>query len=137
METNHYQILSVPRNAPFSDIKKAYRFLVYHFHPNRNIHSERELLEINEAYRVLSDPILRNNYDKTLPDYDEFNNSTPQLKWLKDTQSTISKPVDDLKLSEAKGIRRDINNLLEYLKIAPVVYSYNSTYVSPVHILHL
>ena len=54
MKLNYYQILGVSRNASMRVIKSAYRFLVYHFHPDRNNNSEGELLKINEFYMCIN-----------------------------------------------------------------------------------
>ncbi len=136
MKNNYYQILGVKKNASFDEIKKAYRLLVFHFHPDRNINSDNELLEINEAYKVLSNMISRQKYDLSINDTDECKKVTPKLKWINDVIDRMSKPINGLSLSEAKGDKKDASNLMEYLLFCPIyeLYSYdtnpsNTTYI--------
>lgn len=70
----HYEILGVPTDAPLSDIRASYRARARLHHPDRaaagtpgEVASERpSMAQINEAYRVLSDPGRRAMYDRTL-----------------------------------------------------------------------
>jgi curved DNA-binding protein CbpA len=68
MSLNYYQVLGVSNKASLTEIRKAYRKLVFHYHPDTNKdvtdHSEFNLL--NEAYEVLSDSNLRKEYDLRL-----------------------------------------------------------------------
>jgi len=63
---DYYEILGVPRDASQEDIKKAYRRLAREYHPdvNKEPGAEERFKEINEAYRVLSDPDTRRQYDQ-------------------------------------------------------------------------
>ncbi|MCW9049170.1 MAG: J domain-containing protein [Deltaproteobacteria bacterium] len=69
MALNHYLLLGIPPEANHRHIKAAYRSLAKRFHPDRNKGSETaaELFrQVNLAYRVLSNPKLRELYDKKL-----------------------------------------------------------------------
>ncbi len=69
MALNHYRLLGIPADAGPQQIRSAYRGLAKRFHPDRNRGSETaaELFrQINNAYRVLSDPVLRKQYDTSL-----------------------------------------------------------------------
>jgi molecular chaperone DnaJ len=61
----YYEILGVPRDASDREIKNAYRVLARRLHPDicRESGAEERFKEINEAYRVLSDPGERGRYD--------------------------------------------------------------------------
>lgn len=63
---DYYKILGVPRAAPESDIKKAYRRLARKYHPDvsREPDAEARIKEVNEAYEVLKDPEKRKAYDR-------------------------------------------------------------------------
>ena len=69
MALNYYRLLGIPEDAGPRRIKSAYRSLAKRFHPDHNHGSETaaELFrQINDAYRVLSDPRLRERYDRRL-----------------------------------------------------------------------
>lgn len=60
-----YGILGIERTATQHEIKKAYRRFAFEHHPDRNEgdpSAEERLKEINEAYAVLCDPELREQY---------------------------------------------------------------------------
>lgn len=63
----HYLNLQVTEEASIEVIKGAYKYLTQKYHPDKNL-NDRERCEkiisiINEAYRVLSDPVLRKEHD--------------------------------------------------------------------------
>jgi molecular chaperone DnaJ len=62
---DYYDVLGVPRGAPDADIKRAFRKLAQQWHPDVNTEpgADERFKEINEAYRVLSDPQQRQAYD--------------------------------------------------------------------------
>lgn len=63
----HYERLGVATDAPFERIRDAYRRLAREHHPDHERSSAGlAMAAINEAYRVLSDPGRRANYDATL-----------------------------------------------------------------------
>jgi curved DNA-binding protein CbpA len=65
----YYEILGILPNASIDAIKSAYRKLVLKYHPDRNAgnkDAERRFIEINQAYEILSDATLRNQYDLSL-----------------------------------------------------------------------
>ena len=59
---NYYQILGVSYHADESEIKKAYRRLAKKYHPDSDGKNKEMFQKIAEAYRVLSDPKLRQQY---------------------------------------------------------------------------
>jgi molecular chaperone DnaJ len=62
-----YRVLGVSREATDEAIKKAYRKLVFEYHPDRNpgsTDSEAKIREINAAYEIIGDPESRRNYDR-------------------------------------------------------------------------
>jgi curved DNA-binding protein CbpA len=63
MAKNYYSILGVLPTASIEDIRGAYRNRAKELHPDYYGENSRPFLELQEAYRVLSDPIQRRNYD--------------------------------------------------------------------------
>jgi curved DNA-binding protein len=63
---DYYGILGVPKTAPEAEIKRAYRRLASQHHPDKGGDTAR-FQEIEEAYRVLSDPGSRQEYDNPRP----------------------------------------------------------------------
>ena len=60
-------MLGVDRSASGKDIKKAYRKLAQQYHPDNNPGdeaAETRFKEVSEAYDVLSDPKVREEYDQ-------------------------------------------------------------------------
>ncbi|MDH5380103.1 MAG: DnaJ domain-containing protein [Cyclobacteriaceae bacterium] len=62
---NYYRILEVDPSSTGADIKKAYYRLAQRYHPDvsRVTDSNLKFQEINDAYRILSDPYSRAIYD--------------------------------------------------------------------------
>jgi hypothetical protein len=60
---NPYKTLNIKKEATDQDIKFAYRQLSKHYHPDVNNGQSQKFMEINLAYKVLSDPIKRKLYD--------------------------------------------------------------------------
>lgn len=67
-ELTHYSELEVEETASADNIRKAYRKLVLKYHPDRSRDSSTtdRFVRIAEAYRVLSDPDRRSEYDAAL-----------------------------------------------------------------------
>ena len=67
---NLYQILGVLDTAEDIVIRAAYKALAQRYHPDKWQSNAEEatvrMREINDAYRILSDPIEKAQYDKTL-----------------------------------------------------------------------
>lgn len=64
--TDHYQTLGVDRNANPNEIKRAYRKLASQHHPDKG-GDKTKFQEIEKAYRTLSDPVARTQYDNPQP----------------------------------------------------------------------
>jgi len=58
-----YRALGVPRGATAAQIKAAHRSLAKRYHPDASAGDARRFLLVQEAYRVLSDPLLRREWD--------------------------------------------------------------------------
>lgn len=69
---DYYSILGVAKTADANEIKRAYRKLASQHHPDKGGDTAK-FQEIEEAYRVLSDPDQRNAYDHPRPQMNQFN----------------------------------------------------------------
>lgn len=68
---NYYEILEVNSRASQEVIEKAYRVLIKKYHPDlysgeKRMYAEQKVKDINEAYRILSDTFLKEQYDAEL-----------------------------------------------------------------------
>ena len=67
----HYELLGVPKDADFRQIRTAYRKTVMVIHPDRNNmdeHSTEHTKAVNIAYSTLTDPYKRIRYNLDLRD---------------------------------------------------------------------
>ena len=60
---NYYQLFSLSPSATSDELKSQYRRLSLQYHPDRGGTTE-QMSQLNEAYRVLSNPLLRREYDQ-------------------------------------------------------------------------
>lgn len=75
MTNDYYEILGLQKGATKEEIKKAYRKMAMKYHPDRNQDSpeaEEKFKAIKEAYEILSDDRLRDNYDRYGKDGNPF-----------------------------------------------------------------
>lgn len=80
---NYYHILGLSNTATQVEVKTAYRKLALRYHPDKNggsSYAEERFKQINEAYRVLSDPRRKARHDWAL-EYENFQQTQPQAAW--------------------------------------------------------
>lgn len=65
----HYDVIGVTPDAPLQDIRKAYLTKARELHPDVNSTDQdasEKFVDLQLAYQILSNPLRRSNYDKTL-----------------------------------------------------------------------
>jgi hypothetical protein len=70
-ENDYYELLGVSRVADPAEIKKTFRKKVIEVHPDTGDQisdSGREFINLQTAYQILSEPFLRQQYNKNLHD---------------------------------------------------------------------
>ena len=101
---NCYELLGVSSSANNAELRKAFRQLSKRLHPDTTSlprdEATRQFQNVCEAYDLLSDPVLRANYDLFL---EQENNLISQKKesYLRNTQ-----PVQ---FSKSIGVRRPLS----------------------------
>ena len=79
MTRSFYVVLGVPPTENPSGIRRAFRELALRYHPDRaGAQSTPYFQELVNAYRVLSDPLLRASYDEGLERAGEREQSAPE-----------------------------------------------------------
>ena len=131
---NYYKILGVSAKATTKEIKDAYRKLVIKYHPDisRKKETGEMLKEVNEAYTILSNPELREKYDKNykieLKNYDNEENGDEFSikKAIESIKKSVNFAVKELKriIDEAK-LDRNIARLSNEELLQRVAFSEN------------
>lgn len=89
---NYYEILGLTEKATSSQIKKSFYRLAKQYHPDINPKGANIFKEINEAYKVLSNPSKKQEYDNSLNDISEEELATI----INDLADTLNKNNEEL-----------------------------------------
>ena len=101
---NCYELLGVSSSANNAELRKAFRQLSKRLHPDTTSlpsdEATRQFQNVCEAYDLLSDPVLRANYDLSLEKKKNFIN----LK-IESNPTT----VEPIQFSKSIGVRRPLS----------------------------
>lgn len=104
---NYYDILEVNKKASKEVIDKAYRVLVKKYHPDmhqgaKKEYAEKKIKEINEAYNVLSDEFLKEQYDLELEKEEIKKNQSRYEEKIKTKEEKIEESNFEKKVKKNK-----------------------------------
>jgi len=89
----YYDVLDLDRDAAPEEIKAAYYELARQYHPDVTSNDPEKAKQfgvISQAYRVLSDPQRRHQYDRTLPQKSyPLRHPTPEKIWRESTDVVL------------------------------------------------
>ena len=97
---NYYEILEVNKKASKEVTEKAYKVLVKKYHPDlytgqKKNYAEEKIKEINEAYSVLTDEFMKEQYDAELE---------------KQEQAELYKKYNQKQTNNIKTNKNNVNN---------------------------
>jgi len=91
---DYYQILEVALTASKEDIRAAYRRLAKLYHPDKNVgdhEAEEKFKLINEANEILSNEILRHEYDEYRLEQERWKKTQTEQEAAKDEIKEVNK----------------------------------------------
>ncbi len=129
---SHYQILGLPKDASLFEIEIAYSLLIEEINTSlcfiNNEERNYQILELTKSYSVLSDPDLREKYDKTL-DYDivvlDKDIEKTELAEISREYKIFSSKNYDLFLKNFKIFKKEMNESLWLLKTTSIFFFFN------------
>ena len=103
LKFNLYEILNIAHDASENKIKKAYKNLIFNFHPDKNSNAEEEIyLHIIEANKILSNKETRKEYDNFLNKKSEDHNELKNNFKKKLNNQPITNKEDAKRMFEEK-----------------------------------
>lgn len=89
-DQNLYELLGLTRTATDAEIKRAYKLFAQKFHPDKNLEDHQwatgMMKKVNDAWRVLSDPQLKLEYDTNLVGQDRLRQAE-QANFARETEN--------------------------------------------------
>ena len=99
--SNCYELLGVSTSANNAELRKAFRQLSKQLHPDTtslpNDEATRQFQKVCEAYDLLSDPVLRANYDLSIAKENSIKNEQIRSNFIK---------TEPVQFSKSIGVRR-------------------------------
>jgi curved DNA-binding protein CbpA len=94
---NFYELLEIPPESPGDEVKRSFRAQIARYHPDKVQHLGKEFqdmaaeraAQLTEAYRILSDPGRRAEYDRVFQDAGTAIPSVPSASSTSEHQGTV------------------------------------------------
>ena len=124
---NYYEILEVNKKASKEVIEKAYKVLVKKYHPdlytgNSKKYAENKIKEINEAYSVLTDEFMKEQYDAELEKqeqedlYKRYNQKQNENIKNKNDNAKSTNKINNKRSHEQKNNKEEVDDFNERMK---------------------
>ena len=97
-DSDYYEVLGISRNADTADIKKAFRKKVIEVHPDTSDQidvSGEEFIHLQAAYQILSDPVLKQQYDENLHDVNLWKERIQQSREFRELNPSFSHHIKE------------------------------------------
>lgn len=122
---NYYEILEVNKKASKEVIEKAYKVLVKKYHPDlytgqKKKYAEEKIKEINEAYSILTDEFMKEQYDTELEKqeqeelYKKYNQKQNNYQSNENTQGNINNNKANRTNKKYKEGQKDKKNVEDF-----------------------
>ena len=102
--SNCYELLGVSTSANNAELRKAFRQLSKRLHPDTTSlpsdEATRQFQNVCEAYDLLSDPVLRANYDLSINKENILTNQKIESSYLN---------IEPVQFSKSIGVRRPLS----------------------------
>lgn len=125
----YYEILEVNPKASIEVIEKAYKVLARKYHPDlyegeKKIYAEKKMRDINEAYKILSDDFLREQYDSELQKENDFENVYNTSRGFRNRKNNnIKRQQENEKIEiERKNRKNDIGTYKGLFDVTKAVF---------------
>lgn len=102
---NPYNVLDLPISATFDEIKQKYKHLAQYHHPDKG-GDEEVFKQIKLAYEILSDPVRRQQYDKT-----------GKINALPSIRSEAIEQLSQMLFRQIPGLNADFDDLILKMKV--------------------
>ncbi len=124
---NYYELLEVNPKASKEIIEKAYKVLVKKYHPdlyqgNEKLIAQKKVQELNEAYNVLSDDFLREQYDLELEREKEnrYNNVSYENNRRKNTNRQENNTMQN---NESQEKQHKVGTFMSLVDLSKSIFS--------------
>lgn len=123
---NYYEMLEVNPKASKEIIEKAYRVLVKKYHPDlyqgdEKLIAQKKIQELNEAYHVLSDNFLREQYDIELEREKEnrYNNVSYENSRRKNNVRQENNVAEN---NETQGKQHEVGTFMSLVDLSKYIF---------------